>query len=123
MWPPAPSDSIAQTFERRSHQCRAAMPLINERMTRVQQDLGGLGPIPQRRQLAGNGIAARLTFLAPAGRSWICQGILVVPRPKIPGSSRARDALSAMPLTPSRRFNSAHTSSGRTPASTQSTIR
>ena len=44
-------------------------------------------------------------------------------RPKASGRARAREAFSATPLTPSRRFSSAQTSSGRTPASTHSTIR
>jgi len=60
----------------------------------------------------------RKTRKAPgAWQATLPQGSLCV------RSAAVRDAFSAIPLIPSRRTNSAQTSSGRTPAATQSTIR
>jgi hypothetical protein len=63
----APGDRIAQTFECRSHQRRAAITLVDKRMIRVQQNLVGLGPLSQCCQLAGDGVATGLLVARDSG--------------------------------------------------------
>jgi hypothetical protein len=56
----AASYCIAQSFECRSNQRRAAIPVVDEDVVRLQCNLVVLGSLLQRRYLAANGIATCL---------------------------------------------------------------